>query len=1149
MWNPLRARVGAVFRPGATLGGLPGGAAAAALDPSLLPLVVLVPTAAEQDKVERELRFHLGPQSVYAFPADDVRPYDGFSPHPDIPRARLQALDALVRGEPVAVVASVAAALHRVLPPDVIQGLRRELRPDMQIDRDALRSSLVAWGYVLAPVVEDRGTISVRGDVVDVWPVGADDPVRIELFDDAIERMHAFDPTTQRKKESLAELRLLPAREALPTPDALRRAPAILAEVVDQTGVGHATRRRVLEELREGIWFPGAEDYLPALHELRPLWDYTPNLVVIDEAQVQEEARAFSEIVRARWEAADPNERPPVLPVRRYVTPDELEARLPSAVRLETLALDDAVDFHVRDNTDLRVGTGEIEPVLARIRGWLDDAWQVAIVVETKASGERVKALFSPHGLAARTVAAGTWRDAGELALWQGDLPRGFRSPDDRVALIAADEIFGAKAKPPTVPRTLKDAVLTSVTDVKIGDLVVHAVHGIGRFEGLKRLPIQTDENARLDWGFAGASEKPAEQDFALLLYRDDDRLYLPVTRFDQLYRYRTVGDVAPRLDKLGGLTWTARRAKVKDRVLAMAHDLLRLHAMRAVVEGHAYEGRPELLQQFEESFPFVETPDQQQAIDDVLADLAAPEPMDRLIVGDVGFGKTEVAMRAAVRVMLEGRQVAVLCPTTILVFQHERTFSDRLAGLPVRVEALSRFRTPAETKGILADAASGRVDIVIGTTSILGRSLRFKDLGLVIVDEEHRFGVKQKEKLKKLFPAVEWLAMSATPIPRTLHMALTGLRKVSVITTAPAERLPVRTKVARFTPERILEDIQRERARGGQVFFVHNRVQSIEAMARFLRRLVPDARIAVAHGQMDEKKLEDVLVRFIRRDVDVLVSTTIIESGIDLPNVNTMIVSRADSLGLAQLYQLRGRVGRAKVRGYCTLLVPTEGGLHRVATRRLQALLENTELGAGFQVASMDLEIRGSGNLLGEEQHGQIQAVGFDTYVELLEEAVKEAGGELARQRIDPEIDVPVTALLPEDYIPDLDARLHEYRRLAVCTTPQHVRDLVDEWEDRFGNPPVAVLNLGWLAETKVRARELGIERVSWLKVKVVLQFSPQTPIDPKKVVELVTAESKRFVLVKTDQGGPTRLEVRFTPEEGEMPFRFLYWVFKRLE
>jgi len=1124
MWNPLRARASAAFRPGASLGGLPGGAAAAAIDPSLLPLVVLVPTAAEQDRVERELRFHLGASAVYAFPADDVRPYDGFSPHPDIPRARLQALHALVRGEPVAVVASAAAALHRVLPPEMLRALHREVRPDMTVDRDALRASLVAWGYVLAPVVEDRGTISVRGDVVDVWPVGSDDPVRIELFDDRVERIHAFDPTTQRKKQALEVLGLLPAREALPTEEALRRAPSILAEVVDETGAGHATRRRVLEELKEGIWFPGAEDYLPALHELRPLWDYAPTLVVIDEAQVQEEARAFHEIVRARWESADPNERPPVVPHRRYVTPDELDERLPTAVRLDSLALDTAIDLQARDNADLRVGTGEIEPVLARIRSWLEDAWQVAIVVETKASGERVKALFAPHGLTPHTVDAGTWRDGGDLVLWHGDLPRGFRSPEDRLALIAADEIFGAKAKPLPVPRTLKDAVLTSVTDVKIGDLVVHALHGIGRFEGLKRLPIQTDENARLDWGFAGASEKPAEQDFALLIYRDDDRLYLPVTRFDQLYRYRTVGDVTPRLDKLGGLTWAARRAKVKDRVLAMAHDLLRLHAMRAVVEGHAYEGRPELLQQFEESFPFVETPDQQQAIDDVLGDLATQEPMDRLIVGDVGFGKTEVAMRAAVRVMLEGRQVAVLCPTTILVFQHDRTFRDRMAGLPVRVEALSRFRSASDTKAVIADAAAGKVDVVIGTTSILSRSLRFKDLGLVIVDEEHRFGVKQKERLKKLFPAVEWLAMSATPIPRTLHMALTGLRKVSVITTPPAERLPVRTKVARFTPERILEDIQRERARGGQVFFVHNRVQSIEAMARFVRRLVPDARVAVAHGQMDEKKLEEVLVRFIRREV-------------------------ADMLGLAQLYQLRGRVGRGRVRGYCTLLVPTEGGLQRTATRRLRTLLENTELGAGFQVASMDLEIRGSGNLLGEEQHGQIQAVGFDTYVELLEEAVQEAGGELARQRIDPEIDVPVTALLPEDYVPDLDARLHEYRRLAVCTTPQQVRDLVDEWEDRFGNPPVAVLNLGWLAETKVRARELGIERVSWLKVKVVLQFSPQTPLDPKKVVELVTAESKRFTLAKATEGGPTRLEVRFTPEEGEMPFRFLYWVFKRLE
>jgi transcription-repair coupling factor (superfamily II helicase) len=913
MWNPLRARVGAAFRPGATFGGLPGGAAAAAIDPSLLPLVVLVPTAAEQDRVERELRFHLGARAVYGFPADDVRPYDGFSPHPDIPRARLQALDALVRGEPVAVVASAAAALHRVLPPEMVKALHRELRPDMTLDRDALRASLVAWGYVLAPVVEDRGTISVRGDVVDVWPVGSDDPVRIELFDDLVERIHAFDPTTQRKKQALEVLRLLPAREALPTEEALRRAPSILAEVVDETGVGHATRRRVLEELKEGIWFPGAEDYLPALHELRPLWDYAPTLVVIDEAQVQEEARAFSEIVRARWESADPNERPPVVPQRRYVTPEELDERLPTAVRIESLALDTAIDLHARDNADLRVGTGEIEPVLARIRGWLDDAWQVAIVVETKASGERVKALFAPHGLTPHTVDAGTWRDGGELVLWHGDLPRGFRSPEDRLALIAADEIFGAKAKPLPVPRTLKDAVLTSVTDVKVGDLVVHALHGIGRFEGLRRLPVQADVNARLDWGFAGASERPAEQDFALLIYRDDDRLYLPVTRFDQLYRYRTVGDVTPRLDKLGGITWASRRAKVKDRVLAMAHDLLRLHAMRAVVEGHAYEGRPELLQQFEESFPYVETPDQQQAIDDVLGDLAMQEPMDRLIVGDVGFGKTEVAMRAAVRVLLEGRQVAVLCPTTILVFQHDRTFRDRMSGLPVRVEALSRFRSASETKAVIADAATGRVDVVIGTTSILSRSLRFKDLGLVIVDEEHRFGCEAEGAPEEALPCrrVARHERDADPAhaPHGAHRPPQGERDHDAARRAPPGAHEGRAVHARADPRG-----HPARARTGRPGLLRAQPRAEHRGDGALRPAPrPDARVAVAHGQMDEKKLEEVLVRFIRREVDVLVSTTIIESGVDLPNVNTMIVSRADTLGLAQLYQLRGRVGGAR--------------------------------------------------------------------------------------------------------------------------------------------------------------------------------------------------------------------------------------------
>ncbi len=1141
--------------PGRALAGLPEGAAAYALSRLATglrqPLLVVAATRDDAARLHQELCFHLAAPDappVLRLPGDDVRTWDGVSPHPDIPRQRLAVLDALARGERVVVVASARALQHRLLSPDTFASLHLDLRVGDEIARDKLQRTLADWGYLAVHQVEEPGTVAFRGGIVDVWSPGSG-PVRLDFFDEELDEIRVLHPEVQRSGEKRASVRILPAREAVVSEQAVSRASARMAEAVDAMGGGHGTRRRVLGDLRQGLWFPGAEDFLGALHELvswSAWWPTDAPIVVVDPPSVDAELERFWGLVHSRWSAVPVDDRAPVLPDWRFEDAATVRAALSRATRFETVAVDDAPDLSCRGNEGLAVGKGELAPVVARLAGWLDEGWRLVLVCDDRTRAERVLALLEPHGLRLAELPVGRWPEPGAFALWLGDLPRGFHSPSERVAIITADELFTRKERRRSahVPRDLKEAVLTSHTQLAQGDLVVHAVHGIGRFVRLRRLAL----------GGPGG----VEQDYAELEYRGADRMYLPVTRLDQLYQYRAVGDVVPRLDKLGGETWAARKAKVRDRVLAMAHEILALHAQRQVAEGARYEGEPAAYRRFVEAFPYVETEGQQQAIDEVLADLAESKPMDRLVVGDVGFGKTEVAMRAAMRVAFEGRQVAVLCPTTVLAFQHSRSFAERFEGFGAEVRLLSRFQGPKETREILAGLASGSIDIVVGTHTLLGRNVRFKDLGLVVVDEEHRFGVRQKERIKRLTQAragmpVDTLAMSATPIPRTLYMAMSGLREVSMIATPPPGRREVRTRVAHFDEHRIREEILHELRRGGQVFFVHNRVQSILRLATRLREIVPEARIAVAHGQMSEDELERVLVGFVKQEHNVLLCTTIIESGVDMPNVNTMIVNRADRLGLAQLYQLRGRVGRATRRGYCTLLVPPDTELSGDAARRLQILVEHQELGAGFAIAQADLELRGSGNLLGERQHGNIQAVGLDTYVELLEEAVHAARGEVTRARLDPEVELPVPTLIPEEYVPDLDDRLTEYRRLAVCRTAQQVRDLVSAWEDRYGEPPAPVLNLGWTTEARLRCRELGIERVKFLSLRVELDFHETTPVQPEQIVDLVQQQPDRFQLVRR-KGAPAdeparRLRVRFTPAEGEHPFRFLHWALRELE
>ena len=1143
------------LRPGRALSGVvPGGVAVAllaALGPRpALPLLVVVPTREEAARLAAELGA-LAPAlapgvAVHHLAADDCRTWDGLSPHPEIPRQRLAALAALDDGEPALVVAPARALVQRVLAPAALAGWILRLSPGDRPGVDGLVQAAVARGYLVAPAASEPGTVSRRGDVVDLWPTDRPSgPVRFEFFDDEIESMIGLDARTRRGTGPVRSLRVLPAREAMVDAEALRRAGAATAAAVDAMGAGHALRRRALHELGQGLWFPGAEDYLCALHPVAGALGRCPRRVVVEPAAVREELGRFESLAWERWHARPPEERPPVLPEQRFERAEEVWAELASAPALGAM-VPDADDLATRENTDLRVVRGELAPVAARVGAWLGEGWQVALCVDSQARAERALGLLHPHGLRPVAAPLGQWPLPGQLAVWVGPLTRGFHCGPSRRALIAADELFGPRERGAPAPRrTVKEAALSTLSKLKAGDLVVHVVHGVGRFIGLRRLQVP-----------GGPDGGPLDVDVVELHYAGDNRMYLPVTRLDLITPWRGPADAVPPLDKLGGATWARRKERVRVKVAGLAHELLSLHALRTTADRPPLTGTPADYALFEEGFAFVETPDQAAAIRDVLEDLARPRPMDRLVVGDVGFGKTEVAMRAAMRVVLGGRQVAVLCPTTVLAHQHFRTFTERFAPFAVKVEMWSSFQDASAVRAVQERLRSGAADLVIGTHALLGRAARFRDLGLLIVDEEHRFGVKQKDRLQQ--QAVAWaghpvdlLAMSATPIPRTLHMALSGLRAVSLIQTPPEGRRPVVTRVARWNDTRIRDEILHELRRGGQVFFVHNRVQSIGQVLRRLSELVPEARFGVAHGQMEDHALERVLVDFVERRFHVLVCTTIIETGVDMPSVNTILVNRADQLGLAELHQLRGRVGRSSVRGYCTLLLPEDDAeITREAVERLRVLQDNTDLGAGMAIASADLEQRGAGDLLGESQHGNIAAVGLDAYVELLEEAIAAARGTIVRARLDPEIEVPVPALIPEDWIDDVGERLAAYRALAACRGAAEVRDLLGAWEDRWGAPPEPVLHLGWVAEAKVRARALGLGRVSVGRGRIRAELHETSTLPEAGLRALATRERDRFTLPGAPASGrPPAVEARVMPDEAGHPFRVLHWVLQRLE
>ena len=1133
----LLTKASALRQQGLGWSGLPGDALAFVLAGTVgegrCVVVVDEPDAAE--RLARGLRFFLPEGArVEVFPGDDVRPYDGFSPSPDVIAQRTRVLHRLERGDGLIVVVPVRALMQRMPTAASRQAGTHRIAVGDTVDRDALIRSLSVTGYLAAGRVDHPGTFAVRGDVVDVWSPGIAAPRRLDFFDDEIEEIRVLDPRNLRPLKKVKRLTLLPAREDRIDAPALERLQHMLGAAVTEQRRGVSLRRQITEELRAGIRSSAIEDYLPALVETAPPLELlgVDDLIVVHPTSVAASARDTWEKAHRRWSEMDEQDRPLITPDARFVAPDELLAALQAGHPVYEMGGTEQTRSLGAVGVDgMAVRGADLGPTAVEIRKLLSKHVRVALVAPDARRGQMLEELLEPHGVILVGRASPYDLRPGEAALLVGDLPRGFVAREAGWALIPSSALFGgADSEARRRAHDMFDEQVSSLSELKEGDLVVHRLHGIGRYLGLQRLDVGQ-----------------RAQDFVKLEYRDGDLLYVPATALGQLSNYAASrSGVEVRLDRLGGQTWAARKGKVRDTLLGAAQELLKVHARRELATRPAHPPVGPLYKAFVSRFPHMETPDQARAILDIHEDLSEDVPMDRLLCGDVGFGKTEVAMRAAMRVVEGGQQVAFLCPTTVLAFQHEIKFRERFEPFDVRIGALSRFSSAAEAREVKAALLEGRIDVVVGTHALLGRDVRFADLGLLVVDEEHRFGVKQKARFKKMRAQVDILSMSATPIPRTLQMALGGLRQMSVMATPPEDRLSVRTGVARMTETRVRDAIQTEIARGGQVYFIHNRIESIEGIRKQLEGWVPDARFRVAHGQMSGEDIEAILLDFMHGQFDVLVCTAIVESGVDLPNVNTMLIHRADRFGLSQLYQLRGRVGRSSVRGNCILLTPET--MTRDARKRLQVLVDNTSLGSGFSVASADLELRGGGNVLGEAQSGSIDKVGYNVWVELLEEAVHAARGEAERARIEPEVDVPVGAFIPENLVPDMTERLAWYRRLSDVSRPQDAEVVLDDLERECGPLPAEVHHLAGKVQTTLLCRELGILAVRWMRVRATLELHPTSRLTRAMLDEVAAEHPKRFT-VGAGPGGVPVFEARFTPKEAERPYRYLRWLLARFE
>jgi transcription-repair coupling factor (superfamily II helicase) len=1133
------------------------------------PLLLLFGETSHADRFAANLRFFERPSGevprVLQFPAAETTPFVDVAPDRRVSMQRLSTLFHLAHGRDfAAVVAPVAAVLRRVPPKAAIQSASRLIKLGEQLDREALLQLLSECGYLRVPMVEDPGSFAVRGSLLDIYPPYAPDPSRIELDDDVVSAIRRFDPDDQRSLQEVTEVAIHPVRETLLRGEDLERAKEQLSDLCDAANMPSSKRRQLVEELGTGRSLLGIEGLLPAFYPaLETLFDYLPKdvqVVVVDPPELDRET--VSELDRAATDHdAKAATKAPVYPVSAlYADSAELSKQL-TARRLcvvhqllvggahdadedvtplaRTLACDAdaALPLAAQDESPIaaqlrarrasKTGEDPLTPLVEYARSLSEEGMRVVLTAKTTSQAERLHGLLRDYGLkAAKPEPDGTLddRNARELRILVGSLEDGFLLPSEALAVITEREIFGERAARAKKIKKSSDkarAFVEDLRELRTGDFVVHMEHGIGKYLGLdyKEVPVSRFEQLR------GLTPKRVE--VLVLEYAGSDKLYLPVTRLSQIEKFGGAEGAQRKLDRLGGQTFERTKARVQTAVKKLADELLALYAARRARTRTAYPPVDRHYAEFEAMFPYEETADQARAIDDVMSDLDSGVPMDRVVCGDVGFGKTEVAMRAAFRAALSGKQVAVLCPTTVLAQQHFLNFQERMRDYPLRVEVLSRFLDKKEQAAVVAKIKDGSCDIVIGTHRVLSKDVHWQRLGLLIVDEEQRFGVAHKERIKQLKQEVDVLTLSATPIPRTLQLAVAGMRELSIIATPPTDRRAVRTLVTRWDDHVVSEAIKRELSRGGQVFFVHNRIEHLHERASQLAQLVPEAKIAVAHGRMREGMLEQVMTDFVAGRYDILCSTAIVENGLDISRANTILIDRADHFGLSQLYQLRGRVGRSRERAYCYLIAPPESVLSDDARARIEALTRFSQLGSGFQVASLDMELRGAGDLLGAEQSGSVAAVGLDLFVQMLEEAVAELRGEPIVHEVDPELTLDIEHYLPDDYVSDVGLRLSLYKRFAQAPDEDALADISSEMEDRFGPPPEPALAFIRAMGLKPPLRALRVLGCEATASRVTLHLRNDCPLPAPALVSLVSRD-KRYQITPD-----LRLTRRFTTDE----------------
>jgi transcription-repair coupling factor (superfamily II helicase) len=1093
-----------------TISGAAGGAKALAIAKAVLsenkPVAVITPSNVEANTLAEELRFYLDllspiPIEVIHLPSLEVDPYRGLSPHPEISAARARAIWQLLQDRPRILVASIKAAAVRLHPSERFLNYCLMLKQDEELSPELIREHLRESGYVEDDPVTDPGEFSLRGGILDVFPPNLEKPVRLEFFGDRIESIRLFDADSQRSIETVRTLEIVPMREYCLRGNRLREWAEKVPSLWSPPFLPHIEEEVALA--RHGEMFPAFEFLLPATDPLeKTLFDYLPGFrMAILEREVLENTlvKHHADLYERFVDRIDAH-KPVLAPDQIYATVDEFKTaigRFP-LLEIEELSLTSSNSPTIfLSSQSTRKYHGNIKELIGDLEKFRTAGENIAFVLSNLGRAERINDILKEYEIPAHLCRLGEAAPPKErtqapgILLGFGNLHAGYFLPALNLRVLTNQDIFDETdvgLGPKKIKAAQRHLFISDFRDLKPGDYVVHLDHGIGLFHGLKTIGLQE-----------------GSKEFVLLTYQNDAKLYVPVERLDLIQKYSSMGGTRPTLDRLGGTTWARTKTRIKKSMRDMAEELLKLYAQRRMVPGYAFSPDTAWQQEFEDAFEFELTRDQVDALDAVKTDMEAPRPMDRLLCGDVGYGKTEVAMRAAFKAVMDGKQAAVLAPTTVLAFQHYNTLKQRFTAFPIRIQLLSRFRSPKEQKQILEDLEMGNVDLIVGTHRLLSKDVVFKDLGLVVVDEEQRFGVTHKERLKSMKTHVDVLTLTATPIPRTLNMALLGMRDMSTIETPPKNRLAIQTSVLKYSSDVIRSAIEMELARNGQVYFLHNRVETIHSVAAKVQQLVPQARIGIAHGQMNERELERIMLKFVQDELDVLIATTIIENGLDIPRANTLIVDRADLYGLSQLYQLRGRVGRSDRRAYAYLLIPSDEALSEIARKRLAAIREFSDLGTGFRVAALDLEIRGAGNLLGGEQHGHIETVGFDLYCQLLERTVEELRGEKPEEEISTSINLNLDIRIPEPYIADAGQRLRMYKRISSAATREELDTLRQEMVDRFGQYPEPVENLFHYAQLRLETLALQIQSVEKNKDQVFFRFVDQSKVSADKLLKLV--------------------------------------------